>query len=361
MNYKETILFIAKCLTISLEENNKKIIEEQIKSTNIDWDSVVRLSTEHYVFPALYCNLKRAKLLSYLPEELVNYMIHITDLNRERNFQIIEQATKINRLLLAHNITPIFLKGTAFLLENLYQDIAERMVGDIDFLVSKKDYKKVIHVLKNDEYYLLFPDSEDPKHSKHYPRMVKNGCINAIEIHREMTTKKHCTLFNYEFVKPSLITKKNISYLSYKHQIIHTIINKQLNDFGYLYKNIALRNYYDVFLLSYKANTLQSILTFPSISKQLNSFLSNASYIFNTPSKILFDKNNHTIKHTSSAINFLNTTWFTKLRKSFIHFKINTKVRIIILAKAVYQREYFWFVLDRITDINWYKRRFMKN
>jgi hypothetical protein len=51
--YKETFFFIAKCLTISLEEKNKLEIEEQLKATEIDWDSVVKVSTSHYVFPAL--------------------------------------------------------------------------------------------------------------------------------------------------------------------------------------------------------------------------------------------------------------------------------------------------------------------
>ena len=140
MNYKETLFFVAKCLTISLEKKNKKEIEKQLKTTEIDWDAVVKVSTAHLVFPALYCNLKRASFLHYLPNELVDYMIHITDLNRERNQQIIEQAKEINDLLLANNITPIFLKGTGNLLEGLYEDIAERMVGDIDFVLSKDDY-----------------------------------------------------------------------------------------------------------------------------------------------------------------------------------------------------------------------------
>ena len=99
MNYKETLFFVGKCLTISHEEHNKIIVENQLKSGNVNWDNVVKLSTEHYVFPALYCNLKRAKFLHYLPKELVNYMEHITDLNRERNLQIIEQAKEINELL----------------------------------------------------------------------------------------------------------------------------------------------------------------------------------------------------------------------------------------------------------------------
>ena len=63
MNYKETLYFIAKCLTISLEENNRQEIEIILKTTDVDWDAVVKVSTAHYVFPALYCNLKRADFL----------------------------------------------------------------------------------------------------------------------------------------------------------------------------------------------------------------------------------------------------------------------------------------------------------
>ena len=128
MNYKETLFFIAKCLTISLEEKNRQEIEKQLKSKTIDWDTVVKVSTAHYVFPALYCNLQRVDFLQYLPQELVSYMEHVTDINRERNKQIISQAKELNNVLLANNIRPIFLKGTGNLLEGLYEDIAERMV-----------------------------------------------------------------------------------------------------------------------------------------------------------------------------------------------------------------------------------------
>ena len=36
--------------------------------------------------------LKRADFLKYLPADLVDYMEHITDLNRDRNTQILQQA-----------------------------------------------------------------------------------------------------------------------------------------------------------------------------------------------------------------------------------------------------------------------------
>ena len=113
MTYKETLFFIGKCLTINHESQNKLIVEEKLKSESVDWDEVVKVSTSHYVFPALYCNLKRANFLEYLPEDLVGYMKHITDLNRERNQQIIEQAKEINSLLLENNITCLLYTSDA--------------------------------------------------------------------------------------------------------------------------------------------------------------------------------------------------------------------------------------------------------
>ena len=142
MNYKETLFFIAKCLTISLEAKNKQEIEKQLKSKTIDWDTVVKVSTAHYVFPALYCNLQRANFLDYLPQELVSYMEHITDTNRERNKLITLQANELNNVLLANNIRPIFLKGTGNLLAGIYDDIAERMVGDIVLFSQKRTIQK---------------------------------------------------------------------------------------------------------------------------------------------------------------------------------------------------------------------------
>jgi hypothetical protein len=152
MNYKETLYFVATCLTISLEDKNRVAIGNRLQSDTIDWDAVVKVSTAHYVFPALYCNLKRANFLQYLPQELVTYMEHITALNRERNQQIITQAKELNSLLLANNISPIFLKGTGNLLVDLYEDVAERMVGDIDFVFSKEDYLKAVSLLRGNGY-----------------------------------------------------------------------------------------------------------------------------------------------------------------------------------------------------------------
>ena len=175
MSYKDVFYFVAMCLTISQEKKNKQIIEARLKQNDIDWEFVVEVSTGHYVFPAMYCALKREGFLTYLPQELLNFMEHVADTNRDRNTQIISQAKELNTFLLSHNITPIFIKGTANLLAGLYNDITERMVGDIDFLFSSQDYPKAIQVLK--EYGYCKQKQLATKYpypwSKHYPRLIK--------------------------------------------------------------------------------------------------------------------------------------------------------------------------------------------
>ena len=201
MSYKEILYFIATCLTISLEEKNRVVIQKLLQSDMIDWDAVVKVSTAHYVFPALYCNLKRANFLQYLPSDLVLYMEHITTLNRERNEQIITQAQELNNLLSANNITPIFLKGTGNLLADLYEDTAERMVGDIDFIFSKEDYLNAIKILIDKGYSEVVKTDYNSPMFKHYPRLKKENTIAAIEIHKELLLEKYANEFNYSFVE----------------------------------------------------------------------------------------------------------------------------------------------------------------
>ncbi|HAQ21344.1 MAG TPA: hypothetical protein DCR40_19255 [Prolixibacteraceae bacterium] len=55
----------------------------------------------------------------------------------------------ITAILNKENIQPVFLKGTANLLDGLYSDVGERMIGDIDFLVKEEDYLKAAELLKS--------------------------------------------------------------------------------------------------------------------------------------------------------------------------------------------------------------------
>ena len=336
MNYKETLYFVAKCLTISHEKKNLDIVSELLKSETVDWDAVVKLSSGHFVYPALYCNLKRAGLLKYLPNELIGHMEYITELNRDRNLDIIQQAKEVNHLLVSNNITPIFLKGTANLLQGLYGDIAERMVGDIDLIVSENDYEPAINLLKQKGYTNKPHLLENEKLGKHYPRMTHQNKIAAMEVHFRMIKEPYDHCFNYSTIKDRILgLKDEISILSYEHQVLHTIFNKQTNDLGYWHKTISLRNCYDLFLVSKKTNTLEAINSVGDYVNILNSFLASCHHIFNGISSIKFINDKKAVNYVNRQIELLEAPKKMKWNIKKWTFYFDNKVRLKKLKRAL--------------------------
>jgi hypothetical protein len=360
LNYKETLFFIAKCLTVSLEEKNRNAIEFILKTNDVDWDVVVKVSTAHYVFPALYCNLKRADFLQYLPQELVSYMKYITNINRERNKQIIAQAKELNSLLLANNIRPIFLKGTGNLLAGIYADIAERMIGDIDFIFSKEDYSKAITILR--EYGYSEVEKKEyypPDEKKHYRRLQKENNIAAIEIHSKLLgIKKYSSEFNYSFVKKDSQVLNGVTVLSYANKLNLSIIANQINDSGFYYKTMALRNAYDVFLLSKKTNTKDAVNTLNKLRHPLHCFLAACDEVFNNVETIEYNKN----AKTALYLRNFNNQFTNPIRGKFKRSKIYLFIKRIfyIIYKSFIYKEYRVFLFKCLTDKNWYKEKLIQ-
>ncbi|MCG8183534.1 nucleotidyltransferase family protein [Tenacibaculum piscium] len=352
MNYKETLFFIGKCLTITHEKDNRILVEKELKSDTINWDNIVKITTGHYVFPALYCNLKRADFLHYLPEDLVEYMKYITDLNRDRNQQIIKEAKEINTLLLANNITPIFLKGTGNLLEGLYQDIAERMVGDADILVNNNNFRKAIRVLKENGYSEKSENFVDNTLvNRHYPKLTKKGKITAIEVHYKMVRNEKG--FSYNDVKNSLKTLKDTTtILSYNNQLLLTCFNKQINDRGQWTKSIAFRNFYDVYLLSKFTDTETVISNFKhSEADYLNNFIASCSYFFNAPISLKYTKTKQAEKFVKKQVSLIKKPKIFNLNKNFWLSYFMTKETLSVTIRAFYLKEYRTYIFDRIKEL----------
>jgi hypothetical protein len=360
MKYKEILFFIAKCLTITLEEKNQKEIEHQLKTAEIDWDTVVKVSTENYVFPALYCNLKRAKFLQYLPNDLVEYMQYITDLNRIRNKQIIKQAKEVNQLLLENNITPIFLKGTGNLLEGLYQDIAERMVGDIDFIFSKEDYTKAIELLDNNTYSKVHKRTYYYPSFKHYPRLKKENRIAAVEIHKELLVEEYSNEFNYTIIKKDTQKINNVSVMSFQNQLALSIIATQINDKGFYYKNILLRNAYDVFLLSKRTNAKVAFDEFNKLKNPLNCFLASSFEVFNQPESLRYSITSEITTYLKTFNAQLNDAVLRNKRNKRTEKKLFIKSRLQIIYKSIFDREHRTWLLKRISDKQWHSEKLIQ-
>ncbi|MFT6065170.1 MAG: hypothetical protein ACJAYY_001135 [Paraglaciecola sp.] len=50
MTYKEALFFFAKCLTIDQKDKNKILVENDLKSGTINWETFVKVSSGKFVF-----------------------------------------------------------------------------------------------------------------------------------------------------------------------------------------------------------------------------------------------------------------------------------------------------------------------
>ena len=356
MTYKQTLFFVARCLTIQQEEKNRILIENKLKSNTVDWDAVVKLSTAHYVFPALYCNLKRANFLEYVPDDLVEYMVHITNLNRERNEQIIEQAKEVNQLLLDHNITPVFLKGTGNLLEGLYEDIAERMVGDIDFIVAMDEYEETIKVLKTHDYKALKNNKIKSFH-RHYPRIIKENSIAGVEIHNTILQKPYEKILEFQKIKRTLVKQSDFYFLSNENKIVNTILPKIINDHLYHSRKIPLRTVYDAFLISKKGN-YTIVLENKKILQKFNNFFGCIKMILNDPKSINIIENKSLKNYRKSYLGLQANSRQEKIIIYVERFLNVHKKRLILLRLSLSDKRYRDFVLKRVFEKDLYKNIF---
>ena len=331
------------------EVHNKDFIQKKLRDKSIDWKSIVKVSTAHYVLPALYCKLKQANFLEYLPKDLVAFMEHITHLNRERNIKIIEQALKINNLLIKNGIKPIFIKGTGNLIEGLYDDIAERMTGDIDFIVAKNEYQKTIDILKNDGYHRT--EKNLIGFHKHYPRLIKENSIAAIEIHKDFFDTNFARKFNYETIKDAIQKNGLVHVLSFQHQFYLTILAYQINDHGYELKSISLRSAYDTFLLSKKI--APNALT-PRFGKKTNTiiycYLALVNHIFNNISSL----NVLETKKNKIYVERFNKSFFYPQKKqsliNFVEKRNRQKYLLNLMIKALYRKKYTLYVFKKTIE-----------
>ncbi|GGW53212.1 putative nucleotidyltransferase-like protein [Winogradskyella epiphytica] len=273
-NYAITYRYIADILSFETAHDELKAT---LSDPAFDWDAIVIHGSRHLVLPALYCRLKSKKLLHLLPPDLIVYLEEITALNRTRNTTIINEIHQLVDLFDKHEIDYIFLKGAALLVFGCFEDIAERMVGDIDLLIPKEQISIAHHLLCNNGYYPNEQTLEDEYFdTRHLPRLKSNQFIAAVELHSKLFD-----LYNFEPLLPKSIFKEkiivqNINIPSHQHLLMHNILSFQINDDGTWYNSISFRAAYDTIIL--QRNYLDS--TYWYKDKYFKSYFSNTSIFF---------------------------------------------------------------------------------
>tara|TARA_B100000965_G_C19570636_1_gene748974 strand:- start:254 stop:1282 length:1029 start_codon:yes stop_codon:yes gene_type:complete len=268
---------------------HKLIFEHEISEfdfENLDYEELIKIASSQLVVPLLYSKFKNLNLVNFLEDDFRKYIKEIHSINFNRNYILIKEIKEIEEIFDNEKIKFELLKGAAFVKKKIYEDIGERMIGDIDILINKNDSIKITRILENNGYFKNKPVTKFWK-KKHLPRFLNIKKLFAIEIHTELIDYKKKKLLNADIFRNSKDKLRHSLYTK------HTILNFQINDFGdlkgiYSYRTI---NDYVRLVKLFKVN-----LKLYKKSKYYNSFFENIEMMKENNNEYILINNLHRLR-----------------------------------------------------------------
>lgn len=335
-------------------------VAEQIKNDRVDWEKFVVFSSNYLITPAIYVKFRDTGIDSLLPAELHDYLKEIYNLSCSRNQMLLEQIREICNLLAANDIYPVLLKGAGNLLDDLYQDIGERIMGDNDILVKEDEYHKAAEIALKFGYEVIESEYfyDDVDILKHYPRLGHPERYAALEIHRLPVEERYTRLLNQNMIREKA-QKTGVCPGCYvlcdEHKVVINFIHSQLANKGHKSAVISLRDAFDLYLLSRRVNL-------DEIYRDIIPVKKVGAYFFMVE-RLLGVKISNSEKSSVSAkwlllkyhLNF-DFKYFYRINKIVTAFNDRVVQRyFVVLFKAIYSKETRAFVFRRMKTVPWYK------
>ncbi len=247
------------------------------------WQVFMDLVNAELLAPAVWTALREKQLATALPNEIQAYLEEIYSLNAQRNAGIVSQAHDVIALLNARNIIPTALKGSTYLLADMLEDPAQRMMYDLDLLVPAGQLAEAVAALKAAGY------ESDPAREKkladhhHAAPLYKPGVYAAIELHHEVLHASAARVLKTRdcLAQAVPIYRHGLQFnvLCPEHQVLHNVLHAEIVDRYYERHIIKLRSLLDLqTLIASHRQTLdwaavQATLSRHSLRKVLNAYL----------------------------------------------------------------------------------------
>lgn len=180
-----------------------------------------------------------------LPQVVSAEFRRLSAVNVRRNMAITAQALTIARLLNKEEIVPIFLKGTAYLLDRLDHGTGSRRQVDIDLVVKPEAIGPACQAFFK-AGYSFFSEKEGRLHQDlrlahdesrnhhHLPPLYKEDRLATVEIHYSHLPKifEKMELTGQLIRSARLFSHQDIQFMtpSIEHQIIHIVLGNYLHD-----------------------------------------------------------------------------------------------------------------------------------
>ena len=226
-----------------------------IEINDINFDNLIKLASRHLMLPALFFNINKKNVSYLFPEDFIEYIKEIYSINKARNTVLLNEAKELSKLLYENNINHIFLKGTALLLSNVFEDIGERMISDIDFIIQHKNEEKAIYLLKKNNYvfrgYLKSYQKFKLFKPKHVPRLIHKNKIIALELHTELLTSGWRSIFDSRKLINDFKKEIKTNKIPGKSFLFdHCIYALQVDDKAFFTSRHFHRSIYDIYNLN---------------------------------------------------------------------------------------------------------------
>lgn len=220
-----------------------------------NWEHFVYYSSAQFVLPTVYCQIIRKGWSQYFPEDLLRYLKALTEENRHRNRALLTEIREIAGLLNEAGIEHTFLKGCAMLAGGYYEDIGERMIGDIDLLTYRKDSTTAYACLQEAGYSQLPWEGLDPNivrqytRLRHLQRLIHPNKIGAVEVHTHLISGPKAKKLAPEYVLERKVEIQPGLFIPAESDLhLHTLYNWQINDRGGKNLTISFRAAHDSLL-----------------------------------------------------------------------------------------------------------------
>lgn len=359
MNRSGTLLSsISGSLMLVSAPDRKARLELLFSDATFDFDLWIKTISDQYVLPAVFLQLERAGMLTVLPDDALGFIGELTARNRERNLRIMAEVKEISTRLAAKGIEAVFLKGTAHLLLNLYEDPAERMIGDIDFLVSEDDYLKAVDVLLEMQFKPLVKyNAAIHREGKHYPRMINYTYEAAVEVHRQVVLEPYSKYFKARDIlaeKQELKEMPGVFVPSGRHLLIHNMMNAQFNDKAYRNRLVLLRQMYDFMLLAKRRNPHQALLSLQHYKKESNAWLALNSLFFDLPENITYNQSRGLQRYIRNFIWLQNHPKALRMLQVVNYFLFRFFRYISLPVQALFNSNSRKALWARLRDPKWY-------
>lgn len=255
MSRREAFDFLCGLLSVDESPERHDRLRQTLQSGSVSWPDVVAIASRQWVSAAVSPALRRRSLRDDQSKEAIDYFEGMTTLNRQRNTILRAEAIELTRILNSLDVTPIFLKGAANLLSDLYPDPAMRMMLDLDVLVPPSRVSDCAETLRKAGYVQL-GDIGFPAHH-HYPPLGRPDAEAAVELHVDPLDIQFQRLLSFADVSHHAVTMTidgaRLAVPAAWCRLAHCVAHTQFVDHAFIYGILPLRDLLDTALLSSSA------------------------------------------------------------------------------------------------------------